>query len=159
MSKNVYILSRYKFFQMIVENKITEDNIESLEGLGIYIISINDPVGWNEQADFTDKQLSNVLTLNFADLRVDLTSDELCKTKPIKLIDDVDIDMIHNFINKIKLVDNFTLYIHCHAGISRSAAVGLFAYEELLNKTYDDFIKDNPKTAYNKIIYQKLIKK
>lgn len=104
MSKNVYILSRYKFFQMMKENKITEDNIESLEDLGIYIISINDPIGWNEQADFTDKQLSNVLTLNFADLRVNLTADELCRTKPIKLIDDVDIDMIHNFINKIKLV-------------------------------------------------------
>jgi hypothetical protein len=80
------------------------------------------------------------------------------KAKQNPIFNDVMANDIRMFLKKIKEKhpDDFTLIVHCHAGVSRSAAIGRYAFEELLNGTFAEFEFQNPYTAYNPIVYQKL---
>lgn len=159
MKKGITILSRRMFFDAMNKWGLNKENVEQMEKEGLYIISINDPKGWNEQEDFTDKCLSNVLTMEFGDIRIELTEEYLKSHGfEFKVFDYDDAHEIKSFIEKIKAnhPDNFQLIIHCHAGVSRSAAVGLYAWQKLGLGNVIEFEEANPNTAYNPIIYNKL---
>ncbi|MCK9576356.1 MAG: hypothetical protein WC979_00455 [Candidatus Pacearchaeota archaeon] len=160
MQKRIHVLSRTMFLALMRNSKLNENNIEDMEKEGLYIISINDPIGDNMEPDFATSNKSNLLTMRFGDFRIEL--DEKLKNQFKKkghdVFDDSMAIQIRDFVQKIKNnhLDDFKLLIHCHAGVSRSAAVGLYAFEELQNGTLNEFEFQNPNTAYNPIVYQKL---
>lgn len=157
--KRIDILSRQMFFRLMKNSNITKENAETLMDRGIFIISINDPTGWNNEQDMFDKDLSNVLTMTFADIRIDV-EDKMLKQHgyKFKVFDYDDAYKIKSFIEKIKEKhkDNFYLIIHCHAGVSRSGSVGLYAWLNLGLGTEEEFIKAYPYTSYNPVIFKKL---
>lgn len=159
--KMIAVLSRAMFFKTVNKHNINENNVESLEKDGLYIISINDPEGDNLEPDFVSKNKSNVLSMQFGDFRIPITKSQesYLRNKGHNIFDDSMAKQIIDFIKKIKDLhpDDFTLLIHCHAGVSRSAAVGLYAFMELSNGTVQEFEFQNPNTAYNPIIFEKLI--
>ena len=72
----------------------------------------------------------------------------------VKLFSEKDAKLIIDFIEKHKdNIEELTLIIHCHAGVSRSGAIGWFACN-LLELDKDKFLQQN-KTLYpNKYILQ-----
>jgi predicted protein tyrosine phosphatase len=147
------------FLSTMKKMKLTSKNIENMLKEGLYIISINEPKGWNSDDDFTYDNKLNVLTMEFGDIRVELDEPTLKNYNfEFKIFNYNDAYTIKSFIEKIKVnhINNFHLIIHCAAGVSRSAAVGLYAWEELKMGTLKEFEIANPNTSYNPIIYKKL---
>jgi len=73
---------------------------------------------------------------------------DLSGKRQYKLFDKNDAIQIINFVNKIQQKDIPMLIIHCHAGISRSGAVGLFV-TRYLGLDEIEFRQNNPRIMPN----------
>jgi len=138
----IYILSKQRFNFVINDNKITDDNVEEKNTTAF--ISINDS---KNDFSFFKFDHPNVLRLYFEDI-----------TQPLE---DYKLFDINDAIKIIKFVENNkdkSYLVHCHAGISRSAAVGTFIndYYHIMDK--DEFKRLNSYISPNWFIYEMLVK-
>jgi predicted protein tyrosine phosphatase len=134
----IYTLSQRLFNQAMLNNKITEENVEEKEKA--FFISINNTEGVDKEyknRQYFKENKKNVLILYFDDINEDVNEDDLVA----KAMDEIQALELLNFINNNK--NKETCIIHCSAGISRSGAVGSFICD-YLKQDYEQFKKDNP---------------
>lgn len=167
---SVLVMSKRMFEDVMQRSGITDDNVESWGDSGYYFISIND-LELDSELDKTDfhsyfyNNHSNVLRLAFADIetekpviieyksRVKESGKTLLIVNPFT---SVQAEEIFDFIDKIKRGKRpVTLIVHCHAGVSRSAAVGEFAVK-YLGGDYEAFRKMHPNILPNTLVMKKL---
>lgn len=134
----IQVVSKIVFQRGMDYLGVTNDNVADKN---VAIISISEPSLKGEKGYHYLKNNKNVLNLDFHDI------DEPCKdythfTKEMA-------KEIIDFVNKNE--DKKTLIIHCHAGISRSGAVGL-AINEYLGQDYKEFKKQNPQVIPNTLV-------
>ena len=113
-----------------------------------YLISIHSgDLFLNPQMDDTFKKMGcqDSLSLEFWDL-----TPEIYDSHPDKILfDDNHAKQIISFIDKVQKDEkDSTLVVHCHAGISRSGAVGTFACD-YCGMDYLYFMDKNPKIQAN----------
>lgn len=87
------------------------------------VISINEPYTCSP---LTKQDCKYSLFLHFYDITNEAEGYRAGITRPI-MFDKEDAKKVIDFLDEIKKADVKELYIHCHAGFSRSAAVGTFA--------------------------------
>lgn len=135
----ITVLSKDSFCNLLIENKINDDNVESFRDCFISISGSGD-----NDTPFRDNHL-NVLNLEFDDIINE--NHYLTKNgKQLRIFNKEDASKIIEFINLHK--DKENLYVHCLAGISRSGAVGEFI-SDYFGKDYFQFRKLNPKIQPN----------
>jgi len=114
----VLVLSKREFDNLMVDNGITDENVE--KRTGIVLISINDSS--REETYFKENHI-NVIVMKFDDIEregeVSPTNKGECK-----VFDDAMAQELYEFIKRNR--DRETCIVHCEAGISRSGAVGSF---------------------------------
>jgi len=132
--KKVLVISKREFDKVMRDNKITAENIENRSKVAF--ISINDTFGTTETPFF--KEDKENLRILFFD---DVTEDTKLNWGTAKAFNKEQGKIVLEFLNKIK--DRDTLIVHCHAGISRSGAVGQFA-ADYFGLDYKEFRNLNP---------------
>lgn len=142
MIKNYVALPKSAFVSMLDYFKDGKD-----------IILISKSIGYNY--DFLKGLEDRSLQLRFDD--IDYESDGENGVTSIK---DHQVESIVRFLNKYQEEpDNYYLFVHCHAGVSRSGAVVKFIQDVYQNKTYEEFIITNPNIYPNEFILRKLHEK
>lgn len=111
---------------------------------------------------YPDKELSQfqcrgMIEMDFWDLTPEIMDDYLRNKYPTaSLFTEEHAKTTLGFLNEMhSLEEKFPLFIHCHAGISRSGAIGQFA-TNLFNLNVDKFKKMNPQIVPNQHIYKLL---
>jgi len=142
----VIVLSKMEFNILMVNNNITDDNVEKRDS--VMFISINDS---NAHSHF-DKNHDNVIALYFDDI------DKEGEVSPInkgecKVFDDEMAENLYQFIKRNK--DKETCVVHCEAGISRSGSVGLFV-NDYTQSDSERFKRDNPYISPNQRVFRML---
>lgn len=135
-------------FDYLAENKeITNDNVEDQKDT--FYISINDTCEKEDLPYFENKE--NVKVLYFDDCLKDLIVVKVGTGKQISLtaFTKKQAQELFEFILKHK--DKKVCIIHCKAGVSRSAAVGVFI-QEYFNLDKQVFDKVNPYATPNKLV-------
>lgn len=156
----VYVLDKKSFDTLMKTNGINDSTVESFKKT--FFISIVDPIT-NDSVTCGTKESStsyfkndhdNVLRLSFHDVD---NPDILKKYPDVVMFSDDDARKIIEFLKKIHIkgVEDYTIIIHCIAGISRSAAVGTFAVD-YLGLDYNDFKSINKYLSPNTYVMKKL---
>lgn len=146
MNTRVIVMSRFDFEHNLRDQEIYDDNVEERTDLAFISIQLTKKVAPCEKPYFS-KNHSNVLTLSFNDV-----TDQ-----------DSDLDGLFNRDQALAIIDfveqnkGRIFLVHCHAGISRSGAVGTFI-RQVLRLDYDSFMRDNPKIIPNQFILNLLNK-
>ena len=123
---------------------LCKDYVSKLYNEKTSIISIRDP---NVAPYFTldmNKNIKDILTLNF--------SDKFQKYEIDKNFDEKKAELIVDFVYRSVDENIENLLIHCNLGMSRSKTVGIVTYEKLQDKSIIDV------GGYNKYIYNILTK-
>lgn len=123
---------------------VCKDYVSRLPNEKTSIISIRDPDATPYFTLDMNKNISNILTLNF--------SDTFQKYQTTLNFDDKKAESIVDFIYGSIGENVENILIHCNLGMSRSKTVGIVAYEKLQNES---IINDK---RYNKYIYDILTK-
>lgn len=132
--KKVIVISKREFDKVMRDNKITIDNIE--DRTKVAFISINETFS-NDDKPLFNEDRDNLRVLFFDDV----TEDIQLNWGVAKAFTKEQGKIIIDFLNKMK--DRDTLIVHCHAGISRSGAVGQFA-ADFYGIDYKEFRNTNP---------------
>lgn len=155
---NIKVLNKHNFNQLMIDNKITKENIGGFKNL--FIVSINDTSGEYFESYFQNVIAHNVIVLHF---------DDTDENKKYKLLNGENIDVrkmtdkqgreIINFFKYIdsQINDNTQLIIHCTAGQNRSGSVGKFAIDYFKYNS-NRFILDNPMVKGNSVVTRTLNK-
>ena len=167
---SVLVMSKRMFEDVMQRSGITDETVESWGDSGYYFISIND-LEIDPELDKTDfrshfsTNCSNVLRLAFADIEtekpviIEYKSKVKDSGKTLLIVNpftDAQAEEVFDFIDKIKKGKRpVTLIVHCHAGVSRSAAVGEFAVK-YLGGDYEAFRKMHPNILPNTLVTKKL---
>lgn len=134
MIKKILILNNNDYNEYINYNNITDYNVEYFD---ISIIEICDPD--NNVSYFKNKHV-NVLSTSFYDIKYECNlNNTFNNTIAIEII-----NFLINVSNK-----NNTLLIKCYAGVSRSAAIGIFA-KTLFSISNDNILLSNKYIRPNK---------
>ena len=153
MMKTINIMSAGLFKREMQRLNIHDSNVEIAN---IAIISIGDVSISKTPNDFTENGINchwfkeehpNVLNIDFDDC-----SPECGKGNPLS---EKQAQQIYKFFCKNIAVDNF--YIHCSAGISRSAAVGLCLRDFFNSLNYKVELKHNgimPNSYVERLIHK-----
>lgn len=168
----VLVMSKRAFDDTMQRNNITDETVESWADSGYAFISINDleidpELGKTDFRSWFTRNHKNVLRLAFADIetekpviieyksKVKESGKQLLIVNPIT---SAQAEEIFDFVQKMKRLGKpVTIVVHCHAGVSRSAAVGEFAVKYL--GTPDDyafFRKMHPNILPNTLVTKKL---
>lgn len=131
MKNKVLILSQQQF-----ENKVLP-NLENFKNT--FFISILDP---NDEE--LNEELYNFRTWKFYDIEQDINTYKA-----------ISFDQAEEIFNYIKNHEGKTLIVHCHAGVSRSSAIGEF-YWEMLGGGYKDLTEIFPHIMPNARVLQYL---
>jgi predicted protein tyrosine phosphatase len=139
----IYIFSKLKFEQRMIELHLSDKNISEQEN--IYIISITGKF----DSHYFKKEHKNVLNLKFHDItdrdgKYPFT-DNLAK-------------LTINFLSKIEKFSNYDLYIHCFKGVSRSAAIAIFS-AMYLGEDVKNLLNTYPDIHPNELVLQILNEK
>ena len=134
----VFVMSKMQFKKLMVDNNITDDNVETKGD--VMLISINDS---NRAQGFRPTHFQrnhpNVMIMEFDDVEnegIPLMNGGTAVVFSQK--------MAHDLFQIIKRNKHRkTAVVHCEAGISRSAAVALFIVG-YCGGDYDDFKKRHP---------------
>jgi predicted protein tyrosine phosphatase len=132
----ISVLSKKDFDDMMERHGINDNTVESSDNL--FFISINNVHGMDIQSWFHHDH-NNVLRLFFDDCLPEDPSSEntLFNEKHAKKI----IEFIKRFNNDSQI------FIHCRAGVSRSAAVGAFIAEKF------NILNDEERFKHGKIFF------
>jgi predicted protein tyrosine phosphatase len=148
--KKIIVLSQKEFVETLQKNNITDNNLEYWKNRGVYFISITNP--GNFKIFNTDKL--NVLNLKFHDVEnhtnktVLFQKSEYEKTEKalqnMVFFDESMAVKVLDFYENIKNTepDDFTIIVHCGAGISRSGAIGSFGVD-YFGIDRDEFLESN----------------
>jgi len=149
--RTVFVVSERKFNELCQANSLNDDNVEQC--LNTAFISIVDPHRIDKR-HFRDNH-SNVLNLAFSDMTdketLGWTQNYIDQGIETKLFDEELATEIICFVNRNRYKVNQWL-IHCHAGISRSGAIGLFIenlVNELDRESFEQFKLHNPQIHPN----------
>lgn len=144
----VHILSKMEFDKILMQNKITDENVESFDS--VMFISIMDticslPAWFSENHD-------NVLNLRFDDVEND---GEVSPTQKesTKAFSEEQAKQLYEFIKKHR--EKETCIVHCMAGISRSGAVGTFV-NGYAQGDWEYFKRTNPYISPNPRVHRML---
>lgn len=151
MVKKIQVLSRHSFTQ-VVDDLLhsTPGSIQPWYGISIH--------GTDEDTLLPDgmvKALSKAglaasLSLQFDDI------DKPYESMPeFKVFDDEQAHLLVGFLRLINIGVDGPLILHCHAGISRSGAVGLFACR-YYGLDEERFMRRNPSVYPNRHVLSKL---
>lgn len=143
----IHVISAREFKDLMKMNGITEDNVETF--VDCAMIEINDPN--DDVSCYFKKDHANVIRFFFYDVT------EL-ESQRYKAMDKNDAEKMFAFIKRIPSNPKIKhVIVHCHAGISRSGAVGTFI-QEYLGIDYRSFIQMNPQIHPNSLVKSLLIK-
>jgi len=109
-----------------------DETVEQFDNL--WVISI---YGSAEESPFFKSEHYNVLCL-----QVDDILDPDVENNNLILFNEEHAEKVCEFINNLKSREEFTLVIHCHAGICRSGAIAEFA-RNILRLSLEDFNREN----------------
>lgn len=141
MNKKIYVFSKQRFDNLMVQNRITDENIVDKD---IAIISIHSKFDLDSTENpYFEKDTNNVLNLFFEDIEND--------TEEYKSFSIEQGNQVLGFIENNK--DKSTFIIHCLAGRSRSGAIGQFICD-YFNCDKDDFKLNNPQINPNQKVLQ-----
>lgn len=140
----VSVLNKMQFDQLMIDNKITDETVETRDS--VIFISIVDTDKLNEYAiPYFKKNHENVLNLQFDDCEHDgessPTQSERTKAFSIEQAKEV-----FDFVKKHR--DKETCIVHCMAGIARSAGVGFFI-NGYCRGDWTQFKQENPQICPN----------
>ena len=137
----VYVLSKREFEIIMKDNKIDDSNVEKRDS--VMFISIVDTQ--NREGPYFQENHDNVINFRFDDVEHD---DEVSPTQEenTKAFSKEQAEQLFKFIKKNK--EKETCIVHCMAGISRSAAVGVFV-NGYCGGDWELFKRDNPHIAPN----------
>lgn len=100
------------------------------------------------------EQYTKVLKMNFDDI----DHEETAKQHQLKIIDEAQAKQLYDFIVDAILDTSVTnIIVHCHAGISRSAAVALFIKEYFINNENYQTLPEKY-VNYNRRVYSELLR-
>lgn len=143
----VTILSQAAFWHTLIDNNIIDDLLDK----DFFFLSIRNP-------DDTDKvpfreDSRNFKTMWFYDIEDDIEDEN--GVKYAKISDDQLLEL-YTYIMEHSTTKNFI--VHCTAGVSRSAAVGSFAFDMFGRQleSYDSFKRRNRNIVPNSYISSKL---
>lgn len=122
------------------------------------VISINDP---NTSSPLTEQDCKYSLFLYFHDITNEAEGYRTGIGRPIMFARE-DAKRVIDFLEKIRKDNIDELYIHCYAGFSRSAAVGIFANNYLhwgddFRRQWVDFYRQNDAMRPNHWVLEKLL--
>ena len=128
-------------------------------------MEIDPELGKTDFRSWFSRNHSNVLRLAFADIEtekpviIEYKSKVKDSGKQLLIVNPITSEQaeeMFDFIDKIKKGERpVTLVVHCHAGVSRSAAVGEFAVK-YLGGDYEAFRKQHPNILPNILVTKKL---
>ena len=140
-----------KVFAMMLQRfadlKCNDDTVEDFENS--WFISM---FGSMEESPFFQRTHNNVLLLQVDDINIKQV-DTIEKEEDLMLFTKEQAQQVIDFFKKMG--EDFTLVVHCGAGVSRSGAIAEFA-RTYFNLNYDDFKNNNPHILPNTLIVQKL---
>ena len=136
----VKILSKPEFNQVMGNNKIDDNNVETIPSA---LISINDSFG-NWSVSWFDRDHPNVLRLWFDDIE---HNNEVSPTNQGSCSAFSD-EQAHQVIEFVKQNRDKNFLVHCSAGISRSGAVGTFI-NGYCGGDWEEFKRSNPYISPN----------
>lgn len=146
----VKIVSKYVFNDTMISKSIDDSNVENIKDM--IFISI---VGSDDEPHFNENH-TNVLNLIFDDIS-DIEMEDILASNPDSK------NILFNREHAQKIIDFVSnrenvgmCYIHCHAGISRSGAVGTFVNDIAGEQKYFDFMRDNSGIIPNSYILREL---
>lgn len=121
------------------------------------VISINEP---NTSSPLTEQDCRYSLFLYFHDITNEAEGYRAGISRPI-MFDSEDAKRVIDFLDKIRKDNVDELYIHCYAGFSRSAAIGVFANNYLYWREGElcrwlDFYRQNDAMRPNHQVLEKL---
>ena len=140
----VYIFGKNQFDKLMVENGITDENVETRDS--IFLISIVDTDQFSTSREpYFKMDHENVLNLAFDDCEHD---GQPSPTQPsgTKAFTEEQAAKVINFVKKHR--DKKTCIVHCMAGISRSGAVGTFI-NGYAQGNWEEFKRTNPQISPN----------
>ena len=140
--RKVFAMMRQRFADL----KCNDDTVEDFENS--WFISM---FGSMEESPFFQRIHNNVLLLQVDDISIRQLDDE--KDRDLMLFTNEQALQVIKFFKKMG--EDFTLVVHCGAGVSRSGAIAEFA-RTYFNLNYDVFKNDNPHILPNTLIVQKL---
>jgi len=127
----------------------TFTKLEPVETKNLVLISIQDPND-DENLDEYHSKFKDVLSVKFWDIRESYIEG----SKTFNIISDKTSNEIREFINN-NLDEKF--FIHCQAGVSRSASIGL-VIEYLKGLDIDNSeIKSHWRYDYNEVVFDKIV--
>jgi len=146
----ILVYSKRDFNKFMQYNNITDENVESQDML---IVSINDFI--EDIYSYFKCQHSNVMIMHFGDFGEEEAMDEL-KNNPSchGIFNAYKAKRLYRFIKANK--NKKLAVVHCGAGISRSAAIGLFIFDLYGECTYEEFKRKNPRIQPNQYILKLL---
>ena len=130
---SIHILPARLFRKLMIENQINDTNVEERDSLAM--ISISEPNSPEEYCYFREDH-NNIKRFFFYDI------DEEHKDYPRFSREDAK-RMFDFIVEKLQDPKVKKFIIHCHAGISRSGAVGEFI-QELIGMDYFEFHTQHP---------------
>jgi len=135
----VYIWSKQQFDKVMIDNKITDENVSDRDE--VFFISITDTDKFSDSrlAYFKEDHV-NVLNLSFDDCEHDLEPTPTQQTGT-KAFTEVQAQKLYEFIKQNR--NRKSCVIHCMAGISRSGAVGTFV-NGYGQGDWEEFKRTNP---------------
>lgn len=150
----IRILSKTSFLSYITRLGVNRNNVESFYSLGF--ICINGTTKSKYDAPILS-DAPNVLNLFFDDVETDIEITLLSPTKQhvCKAFTPDQGILIIDFLESMKANGIDELIIHCHAGVSRSGAVGTFA-REYLELDLKEFRELNPNIYPNAKVLREL---
>lgn len=158
---SINVFSHLKFDKLMQDNKWVDCNVDNLKDTAFISICCKPEIKKNYLEDYkheTDehwfkKSHKNVLNIEFDDIFEDTLETEYGKAIGITIDQAKEIT---NFIseNYAKGIKNW--YLHCRAGRSRSAAIGIYIMEFL--QAHGEQVKDNgfQKDRVNSLVYDRL---
>lgn len=144
----VRVLSKREFDNRMKKFDINDDNVEEQKGIFISIVDFGDK-------SYFKSDHSNVLRLEFHDLS-DIQYNESTNKKDLILFSPEHAKQIVDFIQDKK--DYEYCFVHCHAGISRSGAVGTVINDVMGEENFFTFSSNNPWIHSNAYILAELRK-
>jgi len=133
----IKILNKNEFDNIMLYHNITDDNVQ--DKTDIFFISINDTCN-SKKLPYFKSNHDNVLIQYFDDVEKDVIDNNKNEILAKAFTEEQAIEMF-KFIEKNK--DKKTCLIHCVAGISRSAAIGVFL-SDYTNGNYFELKENHP---------------
>ena len=119
---NITVASKRRFDQLMIDNKITDENVELRDTVIFISVVDTDQFSYIGEHYFKFNH-ENVLNLQFDDCEHD-GEPSPTQNKGTKAFSVEQAKEVFNFVKKHR--DKETCIVHCAAGISRSGAIGSF---------------------------------